>query len=171
MRRYFSPHEKGYDSADPLHGVVDTQLLSKLSSLQCMQELLAWLVAGSVKWYQNGQQLYPMPTRSVDALHEYEESNDDFEIFVRNSCVTGKNLFISTSDVLEAYNDPTRMVDGEYVGDISRLDARSLKLVMNSHGFAGPEKPSKLSVDKKYSGVTERGYKGLSLKTLEIKNE
>ncbi|GAQ92901.1 hypothetical protein KFL_011920010 [Klebsormidium nitens] len=171
VRRYFSPHEKGYDPTNPLHGLVDTRLLTKLSTLQNMQELLAWLVAGAVKWYQNGQQLYPMPRRSMDALQDYEKAADDFDNFVLNSCIKGDDLFISTSDALKAYNDPQRMVGGKCVGHIPSLDTKSLKSAMNNHGFSGPDKPSKLGLGVKYCGVTERGYKGLSLKAPEIKME
>ncbi|GAQ92893.1 hypothetical protein KFL_011850010 [Klebsormidium nitens] len=171
VRRYFSPHEKGYDPTNPLHGLVDTRLLTKLSTLQNMQELLAWLVAGAVKWYQNGQQLFPMPRRSTDALQDYEEAADDFDNFVLNSCVKGDDLFISTSDALKAYNDPQRMVGGKCVGHIPSLDTKSLKSAMNNHGFSGPDKPSKLGLGVKYCGVTERGYKGLALKAPEVKME
>jgi phage/plasmid-associated DNA primase len=171
VRRYFSPHEKGYNPADPLHGQVDTRLLAKLSTLQNMQELLAWLVAGAVKWYQNGQQLYPMPKRSTDALQDYEEAADDFDNFVLNSCVKGDDLFISTSDALKAYNDPQRMAGGKCVGHIPSLDTKSLKSAMNNHGFSGPDKPNKLGLGVKYCGVTERGYNGLALKALEVKME
>ncbi|GAQ92399.1 hypothetical protein KFL_010060030 [Klebsormidium nitens] len=171
VRRYFSPHEKGYDPANPLHGLVDTRLLTKLSTLQNMQELRAWLVAGAVKWYQNGQQLYPMPMRSMDALQDYEEAADDFDNFVQNSCVKGDDLFISTSDALKAYNDPQRMVGSKCVGHIPSLDTKSLKSAMNNHGFSGSDKPSKLGLGVKYCGITERGYKGLALKLVEVKME
>ena len=53
--------------------------------------------------YPRRQQLSPMPKRSEDALREYEESNDDFEKFVLNSCVMGDDLFISTKEALDVY--------------------------------------------------------------------
>ena len=162
---YFSPHEKGFDCSNPLHGAVDTQLLTRLSTLPNMQELLAWLVAGAVKWYANGQQLYHMPKRSEIALREYEEANDDFEKFVLNSCVTqGEDLFISTTDAVDAYNHPQRKVDGDFVGNIARLNNKTIKSVMNNHGFKGPGKPSELGLGLKYAGVQDRGYRGLALK-------
>jgi hypothetical protein len=35
---------------------------------------------------------------------------------------------------------------------------------MNNHGFEGPGKPSELAVEIEYSGLQDRGYKGLALK-------
>jgi hypothetical protein len=71
VKRYFLPHEKVYDPHNPLHGAVNTRLLAKLTTEPNMQELLAWLVANAVKWSKIGQQLYPMPKRSKEALREY----------------------------------------------------------------------------------------------------
>jgi phage/plasmid-associated DNA primase len=164
IKQYFSPHEKGYDPNNPLHGEVDTRLLAKLTTEPNMQELLAWLVAGAVKWYENGQQLYPMPKRSEDALREYEEENDDFEAFVLNSCIVGEDLFIKTKDVLDVYHNQERKVNGEFVGKLAALNNKSLKAVMNNHGYKGPGKPSELGVAAQYSGLQDRGYKGLALK-------
>jgi hypothetical protein len=61
---------------------------------------------------------------------------------------------------------PQRRTKGQrrVCGEASGLNKKTLKAVMNNHGFEGPGKPSELAVEIEYSGLQDRGYKGLALK-------
>ncbi|GAQ92973.1 hypothetical protein KFL_012300020 [Klebsormidium nitens] len=164
-KRYFSINEDGYDSTNPLHGVVDTKLVAGLSDAPHMEQFLVRLVQGAVLWYANGERLLPMPARSIAALDAYQVDNDPFAAFLEWSCDLGPNLFMPTVAGMEAYNNRARLVDGQpaaYTFDL--VGTKKFKELMASRAqFRGPAKTNVLGLGT-IAGVTERGYRGLALK-------
>jgi hypothetical protein len=164
-KRYFSIDEVGYDSTNPLHGLVDTKLIERLSNAPHMEQFLVWLVQGAVRWYANGEQLLPMPARSIAALDAYQVDNDPFAAFLEWSCDLGPNLFMPTVAGMEAYNNRARLVDGQpalYTFDV--VGTKKFKELMASRvQFRGPAKTNVLGLGT-IAGVTERGCRGLALK-------
>jgi hypothetical protein len=122
-------------------------------------------VHGDVRWYANGEQLLPMPARSIAAMDAYQVENDPFAAFLEWSCDLGPNLFMPTVAGMEAYNNRSRLVDGQpaaYTFDL--VGTKKFKELMAGRAqFRGPAKKQALGLGT-IAGVTERGYRGLALK-------
>lgn len=147
----------GYDSANPLHGVVDTKLVARLSDAWHMEQFLVWLVQGAVRWYVNGEQLLPMPARSIAALDAYHVENDPFATFLEWSCDLGPNLFMPTVAGMEAYNNRARLVDGQPAAYTFYLvGTKRFKELMA--GWAQIRRPAKMQALGlgMIAGITER---------------
>jgi phage/plasmid-associated DNA primase len=130
-----------------------------------MEQFLVWLVQGAVRWYANGEQLLPMPARSIAALDAYQVDNNPFAAFLEWSCDLGPNLFMPTVAGMQAYNSRARLVDGQpaaYTFDL--VGTQKFKELMAGWAqFRGPAKTNVLGLGT-IAGVTERGYRGLALK-------
>ena len=68
--------------------------------------LLKWLVEGAVRWYSNPSSSFKTqaPLAVQQATKEYIDKYDTLVPFVRARCVRGKDLKVTTCDLLEAYN-------------------------------------------------------------------
>jgi uncharacterized membrane protein YgdD (TMEM256/DUF423 family) len=155
----------GYDSTNPLHGVVDTKLVARLSDARHMEQFLIWLVHGAVRWYANGEQLLPMPALSIAAVNAYQVENNPFAAFLEWSCDLGPLLFMGTLAGTAAYNNTNRLVDGRPVGNsLDLLGWKKFNALMATRAeFRGPNFRHVLGLVR-IAGVTERGFWGLALK-------
>jgi len=83
---YTSPTDinRPYDAHNPRHKLKDTSLKEKLHTAISQEQLLTWLVQGSVKWFEEG--LGEQPQSMKDALLCYKEENDRIKIFIDAMC-------------------------------------------------------------------------------------
>ena len=98
VNSYKHPHQ--IDEDNPRHKPIDTSLGDKLQQPEALEQMLAWLVKGAVRWYQEGLGEQPMALRS--AKDEYYEQFDEVGKFIREHCETGNTFAVSTSAFKQA---------------------------------------------------------------------
>jgi putative DNA primase/helicase len=161
---------------------IDSSILSKMEEEK--EGILAWMVRGALKWYENNMSLDRLCPASVRKdTDDYLVQKDDLSNFVDDMCVLGPNkrdadgnaMFdekgklvsncVKGTELLEAFNK-YRI---EEAGKTDKMDAEKFKTaLLNRYKTKGVEKPEHVYVD----GKKVRGYKGISLKegiSLEIK--
>lgn len=80
------------------HAEIDRDLPAKLMAEA--EGILAWAVAGAVRWYRDG---LPRPDEVKQAVSEYRAEMDQVGRFVDERCVTAETLTILTADLYAAY--------------------------------------------------------------------
>jgi len=98
---YTSPTDinRPYDKENPRHKTKDTSLKEKLHTAFAQEQLLAWLVQGSVKWFKEG--LGEQPQSMKDALLSYKEENDRLKLFIDAMCELPP-IEMSKKDILKS---------------------------------------------------------------------
>ena len=114
--------------------------------------LLKWLVEGAVRWYSDPTFSFKAqaPLAVQQATKEYIDKYDTLVPFVRARCARGKDLKVTTCDLLEAYN-------AYYHGSSRKaIGARELaEMMRRDKEFQPAENIGRKSLN---------GYSGLSLK-------
>jgi putative DNA primase/helicase len=78
----------------------DPELIQKL--LAEAEGVLAWAVAGAVRWYEGGRRL-PRPEEVRAAGDNYRADMDTVGRFLADDCEVGREFFIASSSVYEGY--------------------------------------------------------------------
>lgn len=79
---------------------IDRALIDKL--MLEAPAILAWAVAGAVRWYRSGKRL-PRPAEVQEALKEYRAEMDTVGLFLAEDCVVASGHEIGSSDLYRAY--------------------------------------------------------------------
>ena len=108
--------------------------------------ILAWLVEGSKRWYE---ERLGSCDRVKLSTHQYRAKNDDFQDFLDKCVVADPNSYITPQDLLQKYN-----LYASYNGHSSKT-AREVGLSMTEHGYH--------STPQCVSGQTIRAYKGVAM--------
>jgi len=120
------PFDNIYTSADdsarpfnpdnPRHRLKNTDLRTKLLTSFAQEQLLTWLVQGSVKWFKEG--LGKQPESVKDAFSKYKDENDRIKIFIEDRCELppsgiqksdSKEYHINAGDFLKALNESSNI--------------------------------------------------------------
>jgi len=98
---YTSPTDinRPYDKENPRHKPKDTSLKEKLHTAFAQEQLLTWLVQGSVKWFKEG--LGEQPQSMKDALISYKEENDRLKLFIDAMCERSP-ISLEKKDILKS---------------------------------------------------------------------
>lgn len=104
--RYRKPHEP-LEGPNDRHG--DVGLRERLASGERQREaVLAWLVAGAVDWYAHGMPALPASVEADTA--EWRANSDPIEGFWRERLRPDPASFITTEDMITAFNDYLKSV-------------------------------------------------------------
>lgn len=90
--------------------------------------VLAWMIEGARRFIANGYKLTP-PTVVLEALAEYQKSNDWLGAFMEECCELGENYAVSSKELYQRYTAYCQ-VSGDY-----RRDSRDFANAMKSAGF------------------------------------
>lgn len=120
INSYKHPHQ--IDEDNPRHKPIDTSLGDKLQQPAALEQMLAWLVKGAVKWYHEGLGEQPMALRS--AKDEYYEQFDEIGKFIRENC-----------EVSPAFSVPTTVFKQALANAGMNRSATSIKQYMDKKGF------------------------------------
>lgn len=126
-----------YDKKNKRHKLGDSDIENKL--LTKMDQLLVWLVNGSVKYYKNG--LANMPETVMKATNEYLDENDDIKNLLKDNCNKNIDGFVYHKDLYQLY-----------VGTYKNVSQKVFTSLMKTKGY----------ISIRYRG--QRGFKGLELK-------
>lgn len=102
----------------------DTALLDKLKGEA--SGVLNWIVAGAVRWEQEG---LPIPPEVADATQAYREENDTVGSFIRECCIVDPNVVTPSSLIYDIYRKWCEE-SGEFAESQTRLG-----LTLASRGF------------------------------------
>ena len=91
--------ENNYEPNNPKHRKGDKEIELKL--MQKIDQLLVWLVNGSVRYFKEG--LGQPPAQIKDATKEYLNENDDLGNFLEETCEKEKNSFVYHSVLFGGY--------------------------------------------------------------------
>eukprot|EP00891_Asterochloris_glomerata_P005828 jgi/Astpho2/5828/fgenesh1_pg.00080_%23_76_t len=128
VNSYKHPHQM--DENNPHHRLIDTSLGDKLQQPEALEQMLAWLVKGAVRWYQEGLGEQPLALRS--AKDEYYEQFDEIGKFIKERCEVGPALAVQTSAFKQAINEwGTQMT----AGDIKKAMAHKGYASKKRHGI------------------------------------
>ncbi len=94
-------HPWEMDPTDTTHRPLDANLGAKLTTPECLSQLLTWLVNGAVAWGEEGLGEPPAVMRS--ALDEYLRENDTLMMFIDEHCTRGRDLHVDTTAFKAAY--------------------------------------------------------------------
>lgn len=142
---YTSPddHLRPYDASNPTHRLKDPDLASRLASPECQQQLLAWLVAGARRWFQQGLKGQPPLLRSE--LDCYVADNDGLTAFIRDNCTTqGDSPTVNAADFRQAF-----------IADTGRkVRQEDLKKAMAKRGFSYTQLKKRGQVTRVFTGLS-----------------
>jgi len=97
--------KRPYDSKNPRHRLRDNSLRAKLMLDNQQEQLLNWLVQGSVKWYTEG--LGEQSQAAKDAFNNYFTENDRLGQFIDNYCQKGSELHVNAGEFKRAFEEQT----------------------------------------------------------------
>lgn len=136
-----------YDFKNINHRLHNNDIDKNLMSDNCIEQLLTWLVNGSIKWYK--ERLNDIPKCLIDALKNYHDENDHLTTFINDRCDVSPEFSVNASDFKDAYNN-------EYKQNVVSQD--DLKKMMKSRSrnfdYSSPY----------VNGKRVRSYMGIKLK-------
>jgi phage/plasmid-associated DNA primase len=70
-------------------GLLDTDFMDKIKTPEWKKQMLAWLVRGSMMWYERGTlpTVEELPPAMSKALESYSNDNDHFGNFIMDRCI------------------------------------------------------------------------------------
>ncbi|GAQ93657.1 hypothetical protein KFL_017680010, partial [Klebsormidium nitens] len=85
----------------------DTDLMDKIKTPEWRKQMLAWLVRGSMKWYERGAlpTVEELPLAMAKALESYSNDNDHFGNFIKDRCILQPSKRCHVRPLKEAYED------------------------------------------------------------------
>ena len=97
--------------------------------------VLKWLVDGAVAWYAAKDLKKNAPAKVKEFSRKYFEEQDRLACFLREWCVIGPDLVISTSAFLETYNRHTALSSSEkWMSSAMRVKGFDKKRVRSAYG-------------------------------------
>ena len=97
--------------------------------------VLKWLVDGAVAWYAAKDLKKNAPAEVKEFSRKYFEEQDRLACFLRECCVIGPDLVISTSAFLETYNRHTALSSSEkWMSSAMRVKGFDKKRVRSAYG-------------------------------------
>jgi P4 family phage/plasmid primase-like protien len=136
-----------YDKYNPYHKFRDNNMKDKLTTHENSEQLLTWLVQGSVKWYKSG--LGVQPQQMVNAFDEYYAENDTLSNFINESCEIMPEYYVNAGEFRKEYMSVQNV----------RIKQKDLEKKMVKRGFH-PGRP-------KVGTKQVKSYIGLKLKLSE----
>ncbi len=111
------------DPTNPHHRPMVLGLVDKLTSRDCLEQFLTWLVRGAVAWHQVGLGEKPGPLQA--AQKQYVQENDQVADFLNLHCRQNRGGRSDTTEVREAF---------QTAYDV-RVSAADFKKQMGNRGF------------------------------------
>jgi putative DNA primase/helicase len=127
-----------YDKMNPKHRIGNKNIEKEL--LEKLDELLVWLVNGSVKYFKEG--LGDTPETIIKATSDYMNENDDLGNFIGNNCIKDPNGFVNNQILYNHFKNEFN----------TNLTIKGFINLMKNHGF---------NIIRRNDG---RGYIGLVIK-------
>jgi putative DNA primase/helicase len=103
---------------------VDRQLPAKLMAES--EGILAWIVAGAVRWFREG---LDKPPEVAEAVHEYREEMDQIGRFIKDQCDTGGFFSVKARVLYTAYRARSEE------GGEKAITETAFGLKLAEHGF------------------------------------
>ena len=122
-----------YDSNNKKHRLGDKNIELILS--QKLDQLLVWLVKGSVKYFKEG--LGDVPNKIKDATKEYLNENDDLGNFMEETCNKDTNGFVYTSEIYEKYTKAYEYVSQKVFTQLMKEKGYNLSKRNGYKGYKG----------------------------------
>jgi P4 family phage/plasmid primase-like protien len=92
-------NENNYDQNNQKHRLGNKDI--ELNLLHKLDQLLVWLINGSVKYFDKG--LGEVPIKIIDATKEYLNENDDLGNFLKETFDVDINSFVYHNDLFDKY--------------------------------------------------------------------
>jgi P4 family phage/plasmid primase-like protien len=134
--------------------LIDYQLSEKIESPEWRNQMLAWLVRGSMLWYARGSLpvVEDLPRKMQDALKGYVEANNHLENFIVDYCVKGKKWATHVDILKQAFEN--------YIGRRDRpMTVTEFKAMMQG------VKDVTYAKQVKILGRNTTGYRGITLRS------
>ncbi|KAF9345479.1 hypothetical protein BGX26_003076 [Mortierella sp. AD094] len=143
---YTSPDDpkKPYDQSNPFHRLKDPEKKKKLLDERAREQLLVWLVKGSVAWYMN-KELRQQPPAILRAYENYNNENDKLQQFIDGYCEKGEKYQVNAALFKEEFQKKMQTI----------VQPKQLMASMKDKKFS--------YVLSRNSGKQERVYMGLQL--------
>jgi putative DNA primase/helicase len=100
-----------------------------------LDELLVWLVKGSVEYFNNG--LGQVPDTAKKAMDMYLDDNDDIKSLINDNCVKDVNGFVYHKDLYQEYISTYGNISQRMFTGLMLEKGYQLKRKMNGRGFIG----------------------------------
>jgi phage/plasmid-associated DNA primase len=128
--------------------------MDKIKTPEWRKQMLAWLVRGSMKWYERGTlpTVKELPPAMSKALESYSNDNDHFGNFIMDRCIIQPSKRCHVRPLKEAYEI--------YMGRLQRPmienDFKTLMRTLIPNGVV-------YSLGVKIKRINTTGYKGIGL--------
>lgn len=96
----FKPYNT-YDKTNPTNKLINKNI--KLILLQNLDQLLTWVVKGSIKYFQEGLDI--VPSKIIINSHQYIHENDNIDDFINNNYKKTNTGFTTHSDIYSRFLD------------------------------------------------------------------
>lgn len=130
-------------------GREDKSLKSRMKSPEVQEGILAWAVAGAMRWYALGVKGIPEPITSVRLKGEQRAELDTIQMWLDEKCAIRQDAFISNSQLYTSYESWCALTGAE--PKKQRTFTQSLK----RRGF--------ISKPREIQGKQFRGFWGITL--------
>ena len=136
-------HPEEFDATDPTHRPIDLGLGDRLTSRECQEQFVSWLVQGAVTWHAQGLGEKPAPLQA--AQKAYVEENDSLAQFISEHCRRRPSGAVEANTFRDIFQTTTD----------TKVSAVALKAQMQARGFIYGRPCIR--------GKQVRGYTGLEL--------
>jgi P4 family phage/plasmid primase-like protien len=132
----------------------DTDLMDKIKTPEWRKQMLAWLVHGSMKWYERGTlpTVEELPPAMSKALETCSNDNDHFGNFIMDRCVIQPSKRCHVKPLKEAYE----MYMGKLQRPLIENDFKTLMRQLIPNGVV-------YSLGVKIDRINTTGYRGIGL--------
>lgn len=96
-----------YDSKNTNHRLHNNDIDKNLMSDNCIEQLLTWLVNGSIKWYK--ERLNDIPKCLIDTLNKYHNENDFIQQFIDDHCEINIKFDVNAGTFKTKINEYTKL--------------------------------------------------------------
>jgi P4 family phage/plasmid primase-like protien len=132
----------------------DTDLMDKIKTPEWRKQMLAWLVRGSMMWYERGTlpTVEELPPAMGKALETYSNDNDHFGNFIMDRCIIQPSKRCHVKPLKEAYE----MYMGRLQRPLIENDFKTLMRQLIPNGVV-------YSLGVKIDRINTTGYRGIGL--------
>jgi putative DNA primase/helicase len=83
----------------------DKTLKENLKTPEVLRGVLAWMVAGSIRWFNLSKRGLPMPQEVRELVTEQRYQLDTVQQFLDQNCGAGVDMYVSGAELYSAYTD------------------------------------------------------------------
>ena len=123
--------EEELDPDNQSHRLMDKLLAERLLTSSHQQQLLSWLVKGSVEWQAHG--LPQTPGKMSAAFREYVAENDHLQTYIDAQCEIGDGFEVETVRFAKLFNEHSQQSLRQ--GKVNSAMAKKGYLMKQSYNF------------------------------------